>query len=157
MPEITAAVGGLAVITYALFGGADFGGGIWDLFATGERRAQQRAAIANAMGPVWEANHVWLIFVIVILFTAFPPVYAALSVALFLPFHLVLFGIVLRGAAFVFRSYARRAGAVGATRGERGWGVVFGAASTLTPLLLGMSLGAVSDRKSVVRGNSGAC
>jgi cytochrome d ubiquinol oxidase subunit II len=151
MAEITAVVAGLAVITYALLGGADFGGGIWDLFATGERRAQQREAIAHAMGPVWEANHVWLIFVIVILFTAFPPAYSTLSVALFLPFHLVLAGIVLRGAAFVFRAYARRAGAARADRGERSWGVVFGAASTLTPLLLGMSLGAVSTGRIRLR------
>src|SRR2546423_4023470 len=87
------------VIAYAVLGGADFGGGIWDLFAAGPRAAQQRAAIAHAMGPVWEANHVWLIFVIVLLFTAFPPAFAALSIALFGPFHLVLVGIILRGAA----------------------------------------------------------
>jgi cytochrome d ubiquinol oxidase subunit II len=143
MTDLTAGIAGLALIAYALLGGADFGGGIWDLFARGARRAEQRAAISHAMGPVWEANHVWLIFVIVILFTAFPPAYAALSVALFLPFHLVLLGIVLRGAAFVFRAYARRTGAT-VSQAERGWGVVFGAASTVTPLLLGMSLGAVS-------------
>ncbi len=113
------------------------------MFATGPRRDEQRRAIAAAMGPVWEANHVWLIFVIVILFTAFPTAYAALSVALFLPFHFVLLGIVLRGAAFVFRAYARRAGAE-VSPAERSWGVVFGAASTVTPLLLGLSLGAVS-------------
>src|SRR5438105_14017522 len=76
------------VIAYAVLGGADFGGGIWDLFAAGPRRAEQRRAIAHAMGPVWEANHVWLIFVIVVLFTAFPSAYAALSVALFVPLHL---------------------------------------------------------------------
>src|SRR5262245_46640497 len=103
------------------------------------------------MGPVWEANHVWLIFLVVILFTAFPPAYATLSVALFLPFHLVLLGIVLRGAAFVFRAYARRAGA-GVGRGEAGWGVVFGAASVVTPALLGMSLGAVSTGRIRTRG-----
>ena len=143
MVDLIAGVAGAALLAYALFGGADFGGGIWDLFATGPRRDEQRRAIAAAMGPVWEANHVWLIFVIVILFTAFPSAYAALSVALFLPFHFVLLGIVLRGAAFVFRAYARRAGA-DVSAAERGWGVVFGAASTVTPLLLGLSLGAVS-------------
>jgi cytochrome d ubiquinol oxidase subunit II len=153
MIELMAATAGLAVIAYALLGGADFGGGIWDLFAGGARQAEQRAAIGRAMGPVWEANHVWLIFVIVILFTAFPSAYAVLSVALFLPFHLVLLGIVLRGAAFVFRAYARRAGA-GTSRAERGWGVVFGAASTVTPLLLGMSLGAVSTGRIRVAGGA---
>src|SRR5262245_15476890 len=152
MIEITAAVAGVALIAYALFGGADFGGGVWDLFASGPRRAEQRAAIAHAMGPVWEANHVWLIFVIVILFTAFPPAYAALSIALFFPFHLVLLGIVLRGAAFVFRAYARRAGA-GTSQAERGWGIVFGAASIVTPLLLGVSLGTVSTGRIRVQGS----
>jgi cytochrome d ubiquinol oxidase subunit II len=97
------------------------------------------------MGPVWEANHVWLIFVIVLIFTAFPPAYAALSIGLFVPLHLVLLGIILRGAAFVFRAYAPAAtGAVGGTRTQRQWGAVFGAASVMTPVLLGMSLGAVS-------------
>ena len=86
-----------------------------------------------------EANHVWLIFVIVLLFTAFPAAYAILSVALFVPFHLVLGGIVLRGAAFVFRAHG--AVAVGA---PQAWGSVFGAASAFTPFLLGACLGAIS-------------
>lgn len=144
MIELIAAVMALALFAYAVLGGADFGGGIWDLFASGARRDKQRRAIAQAMGPVWEANHVWLIFVIVILFTAFPRVYATLSTTLYLPFHLVLLGIVLRGAAFVFRAYGHRAGMT-VSRAEIGWGVVFGAASTITPLLLGMCLGAVSQ------------
>ena len=144
MVELVAAIAALAVFAYAVLGGADFGGGIWDLFASGPRKDEQRRAIAQAMGPVWEANHVWLIFVIVILFTAFPSVYATLSTALYVPFHLVLLGIVLRGAAFVFRAYGQRAG-TRVTLTETGWGVVFGAASTITPLLLGMCLGAVSS------------
>ena len=91
------------------------------------------------MGPVWEANHVWLIFVIVVLFTCFPRAYAVASIALFWPLHLVLAGIVLRGAAFVFRAYhAASAGA------ELGWSRLFGAASALTPVLLGACLGAIS-------------
>jgi cytochrome d ubiquinol oxidase subunit II len=102
------------------------------------------------MGPVWEANHVWLIFLIVILFTAFPPVYATLSTALFVPFHLVLLGIVLRGAAFVFRAYGNRAGTT-VTGTERAWGVVFGSSSTITPLLLGACLGAVASGDIRVR------
>src|SRR5687767_4158459 len=88
-----AALGG--IVAYALLGGADFGGGVWDLFAFGPRRRQQRIAIERAMGPVWEANHVWLIFVVVILFTCFPRGYAALGMALFMPFHLAVLGIVL--------------------------------------------------------------
>ena len=92
MAEISAAVAGVATVLYALLGGADFGGGVWDVFARGPRKAEQRSAIAHAMGPVWEANHVWLIFVIVILFTAFPVVYSALSIAL-----LTLAGEIHRG------------------------------------------------------------
>lgn len=141
-----AALGVLGVVAYAALGGADFGGGIWDAFAHGPRKAAQREAIAHAMGPVWEANHVWLIFVIVLVFTAFPPAYAALSVGLYIPFHLVLFGIILRGAAFVFRAYSpQSARSTGPAPGARRWGAVFGAASVITPALLGMCLGAISS------------
>jgi cytochrome bd ubiquinol oxidase subunit II len=138
LEDLMAAFGLLGVVAYGVLGGADFGGGVWDLFAAGPRRDEQRAAIARAMGPVWEANHVWLIFVIVLLFTAFPPAFAALSIALFVPFHLVLVGITLRGAAFVFR------GPQVAGPGRGPWGTVFGVASVITPVLLGMSMGAVS-------------
>ena len=128
-----------ALVVYALLGCADFGGGIWDLFSIGPRAAEQRRRIAQAIGPVWEANHVWLIFLIVVLFTCFPRAYAAASTMLFWPLHLVLTGIVLRGAAFVFRAYhAASAGA------ELGWSRLFGAASALTPVLLGACLGAIS-------------
>jgi cytochrome bd ubiquinol oxidase subunit II len=141
-----AALGIVALVVYAVLGGADFGGGIWDLFATGPRKHAQRDAIAHAMGPVWEANHVWLIFVIVIIFSAFPAAYAALSIALFVPFHLVLLGIILRGAAFVFRAYSpESARTTGSGAAGRRWGAIFGAASVMTPVLLGMCLGAVSS------------
>jgi cytochrome bd ubiquinol oxidase subunit II len=145
-PELlVAALAVVALVAYAVLGGADFGGGMWDLFAAGPRKEAQRNAIADAMGPVWEANHVWLIFVIVILFTAFPLAFQALSIALYLPLHLVLLGIILRGAAFVFRAYAPRQSGVERTPMERRWGAIFGAASLLTPPLLGMCLGAVSS------------
>jgi cytochrome d ubiquinol oxidase subunit II len=146
-PEIgVAALALVALVAYAVLAGADFGGGIWDALARGPRAAAQRDAIAHAMGPVWEANHVWLIFVVVLLFTGFPPAYAALGIALFVPFHLVLLGIILRGAAFVFRAYSpQSARSLGPGRGARRWGAVFGAASTVTPVLLGMCLGAVSS------------
>ena len=134
----------IALVAYAVLGGADFGGGIWDLLAGGPRKAEQRDAIARAMGPVWEANHVWLIFVVVLLFAGFPEAYATLSIGLFFPFHLVLLGIILRGAAFVFRAYSPQS-ATGVTDPIRTWGAVFGAASIITPLVLGMSLGAVSS------------
>src|SRR5262249_42692864 len=138
LEDLVAAAGLAGVILYGVLGGADFGGGVWDLFAGGPRRDEQRAAIARAMGPVWEANHVWLIFVIVLLFTAFPAAFAALSVGLFGLFHLVLLGVSLRGAAFVFR------GPQVAHRGAGRWGTVFGVASVITPVLLGMAVGAVS-------------
>ncbi|HEX6970936.1 MAG TPA: cytochrome d ubiquinol oxidase subunit II [Limnochordia bacterium] len=134
------AIIGIGILTtYTLTGVADFGGGVWDLLASGPRREAQRAAVARAIGPIWEANHVWLIFFLIILFGAFPTAFAALSIALFAPFHLLLLGIVLRGASFVFRAYGGRSG-----RWQRAWSAIFGAASMITPLLLGMSLGAVS-------------
>jgi cytochrome d ubiquinol oxidase subunit II len=130
----------LGVILYAVLGGADFGGGIWDLVARGPRRREQRLAIARAIGPIWEANHVWLIFVIVLTFSIFPPAFAAISTALYIPLSLVLVGITLRGGAFIFRAYAHDV----ATAQER-WGRVFAAASAITPVLLGMCAGAVAS------------
>ncbi len=131
----------LAITAYAVLAGADFGGGIWDLFAAGPRRKEQQDAVARAMGPVWEANHVWMIFLIVILFTAFPPAFAALSIAFFALFHLVLIGIILRGAAFIFRAYISDTTSVH----WRTWASVFGGASVITPFLLGTAVGAVSS------------
>ncbi|MCX6022751.1 MAG: cytochrome d ubiquinol oxidase subunit II [Chloroflexi bacterium] len=139
--DVAAAVlGGLAIIAYAVLGGADFGGGVWDLFARGRRAKAQRRAIAEAMGPVWEANHVWLIYALVILFSAFPTGFAALAQALFLPFNLALAGIVLRGAAFAFRSHANNlAGPASAL------GALFGASSVITPFVFGMAAGALAS------------
>lgn len=136
-----AAVALIGLMAYVVLGGADFGGGVWDLLATGPRKRQQRQAIASAMGPVWEANHVWLIFVVVVLFTCFPYGYAPLATALFIPFHVALVGIMLRGAAFVFRGHRG-----GIEQGPRrpAWGIVFGVASLITPLLLGCAFGAVT-------------
>jgi cytochrome bd ubiquinol oxidase subunit II len=143
LAELCAGVTLLALIAYGVLGGADFGGGVWDAFARGPRKKEQREAIAHAMGPVWEANHVWLIFVIVLLFTIFPRVFYAVSIGLYVPFHLVLVGITLRGAAFAFRSH--EAHATGSESGATSaWGVVFGIASIITPMLLGMCFGAVT-------------
>jgi cytochrome bd ubiquinol oxidase subunit II len=129
----------LVITAYAVLAGADFGGGVWDLFASGPRIRAQRIAIATAMGPVWEANHVWLIFLIVGLFTAFPTVFAALSIALYLPFTIALLGIILRGAAFTFQTHGYEAA------GELApWGVAFGAASIIAPAFLGAALAAVA-------------
>lgn len=150
---IAAAIALVGVMAYALFGGADFGGGIWDLFAMGPRRREQRLAIQRAMGPVWEANHVWLIFVVVVLFTCFPRAYAALGIALFLPFHLALVGIMLRGASFVFRSYQSRQQEAAAETSA--WGVVFGVASIISPVLLGAAFGVVTEGMIRLNGDGG--
>jgi cytochrome d ubiquinol oxidase subunit II len=125
---------------YALLGGADFGGGVWDLFASGERKRAQRELIAEAIGPVWEANHVWLILVVVLLFTAFPPAFATISIALHIPLTLMLIGIALRGSTFTFRSYDRRT-----DDAQRRWGRVFSITSLITPVLLGVTVGAISS------------
>src|SRR2546428_2231865 len=99
----------------ALLGGGDFGGGVWALLAAGPRRERQRDLIAEAMGPVWEANHVWLILAIVLLFTCFPAAFARLGTLLHIPLSLVLIGIVLRGSAFTFWRYG---GGVGGGHGD---------------------------------------
>jgi cytochrome bd ubiquinol oxidase subunit II len=129
-----------ALVIYALSGGADYGGGMWDLLARGPRGPRQRAAIEHAIGPIWEANHVWLILVIVVLFTAFPPAFATIMTALHIPMTAILIGIVLRGSAFVFRKYDAQHDAV-----HRRWSTLFGAASFFTPFLLGLCLGALAS------------
>ena len=123
----------VSLTAYVLFGGADFGGGVWDLLASGPRRTAQRQLIAQAIAPVWEANHVWLILAIVLLFTCFPVAFARMAIVLHIPLTLMLIGIVLRGSAFMFRSY----GGGGAR--------VFATASLMTPVLLGVSVGAVAS------------
>ena len=129
----------LSLILYALMGGADFGGGMWDLLATGPRARLQRKAIAEAIGPIWEANHVWLILVIVLLFTGFPRGFATMMTALNIPLTAMLIGIVLRGATFVFRKYDSQVDAV-----QQRWSTVFGAASFFTPFCQGVTLGALA-------------
>ena len=129
-----------ALTAYALGAGADFGGGVWDVFAAGPRLRQQRQVIAEAIGPIWEANHVWLIFVIVILFVAFPVAYAALTTALHVPLTIMLIGIVLRGCAFTFRTYDDQSDTV-----QRRWSAVFAGASIVTPVMLGACVGTVAS------------
>ena len=129
----------VALIFYAVTGGADFGGGMWDLLATGPRAEAHRNAIDKAIGPIWEADHVWLILVIVILFTGFPRAFAVMMTALNIPFTLMLIGIVLRGSAFTFRKYDVKSQEV-----HRRWSTLFGAASFFTPFIQGVTLGALS-------------
>jgi cytochrome d ubiquinol oxidase subunit II len=139
-PQATAVVLWLGLTAYAVFGGADFGAGFWDLAAGGtERGARPRALIADAIGPVWEANHTWLIFDLVILWTAFPPAFAAIMSTLFVPLTLAALGIVLRGAAFAFRPVA------GGLRERRAAGAVFALSSVVTPFFLGAAGGAIAS------------
>lgn len=140
LPDLVAGAALLALIVYALLGGADFGGGVWDLLAQGPRAKEQRRLIGQAIAPVWEANHVWLIVVVVILFTGFPTAFAAISTALHVPLALLLVGIVLRGAAFTFRHYDRAGESA-----QKRWGRIFALASCLTPIFLGVVIGAITS------------
>lgn len=130
----------LGVVAYAVFGGADFGSGFFDLTAGGARRgAELRTLVDHSIGPVWEANHVWLIYVLVTWWTAFPGTFAAAMTTLFVPMMLALVGIVLRGASFAFRKYS-------ATLGQaRLFGIVFAGSSLLTPFFLGCVAGAIAS------------
>jgi cytochrome d ubiquinol oxidase subunit II len=128
------------VTLYAVFGGADFGAGFWSLLARrGERDARARGLIDWAIGPVWEANHVWLIFVLVVLWTAFSVAFEGIFSTLFIPLSLAAVGIVLRGGGFAFHKVARKAG------GRRLAAELFGIASLLTPFFMGTVVGAVAS------------
>ncbi|MDB6004137.1 MAG: Cytochrome ubiquinol oxidase subunit [Prosthecobacter sp.] len=138
----------VSLILYALMGGADFGAGVWDMFALGPRRQRRRDVIAAAIGPIWEANHVWLILIIVLLFTAWPASFAAMMVALHIPLTAMLLGIVLRGTAFVFRKYDSKRDEV-----QLRWSRIFGVASIFTPFVQGMTLGALATGQIRVTDN----
>ena len=130
----------VGVTLYAVFGGADFGGGFWALVAgSGERGNRARALIDWAIGPVWEANHVWLIFMLVTLWTAFPEAFASVMSTLFIPLSLAALGIVLRGAGFAFQRVAARSSA----RRFAEWS--FAVSSVLTPFFMGTVVGAVAS------------
>jgi cytochrome d ubiquinol oxidase subunit II len=147
------AVAGVLVVgvtLYAVFGGADFGAGFWSLLAgRGERGARPRALIDWAIGAVWEANHVWLIFVLVILWTAFSVAFSSIMSTLFIPLSLAAFGIVLRGSGFAFHKLARR------TRGRQLAQDLFGVSSLLTPFFMGTVVGAVASGRVPVGNAAG--
>ena len=126
----------IGVTAYAVFGGADFGAGFWSLLARRDRRV--RNLIDWAIGPVWEANHVWLIFVLVVLWTGFSSAFEAIFSTLFIPLSLAALGIVLRGGGFAFHTTARRLG------GREASELLFGLSSVLTPFFLGTVVGAVA-------------
>jgi len=140
----------VAVTAYALFGGADFGAGFWDLIAGGAKRGERpREVIDHSIGPVWEANHVWLIFVFVVLWTGFPDAYASITLTLFVPLTLAAFGIVLRGSSFAFRKTVFR------TRDRRNFGAAFAISSVLVPYCFGTVAGAVASGRVPAGGVAG--
>lgn len=136
-------IGGLTL--YAVLAGADFGGGVWEFNLVMRAPEADRSLIYRAIGPVWEANHVWLIFILVGLWSAFPPAFAGVTQALWVPLSLALLGIVFRGVGFVFRSHVS-----GHVRQERAWGVLFALASTAAPFFLGAAAGALASGRAAV-------
>jgi cytochrome bd ubiquinol oxidase subunit II len=140
LASLVAAALFLGVIAYALLGGADFGSGFYDLTAGGDRRgAELRGLIDHSIGPVWEANHVWLIYILVMWWTGFPGAFAAATTTLFIPLMLALAGIILRGASFAFRKYS-------ATMAQaRLFGAIFAGSSVITPFFLGTVAGAIAS------------
>ena len=141
----------ISLVVYSLSGGADYGAGFWDLFSFGPNREGQRNLIAQAIQPVWETNHVWLILLIVLMFSGFPAAFSAISVKFAVPLYLVLLGIVLRGSSYVFRAYF-----AGNLRMQLYWGRVFSISSSMTPLFLGIVIGGIScDRVLANDGLSG--
>ena len=139
LPDLTAGVALLALTAYVVLGGADFGAGFWDLTAGGARRgAPVRAMIKRAMSPVWEANHVWLIFLLVVLWTGFPEAFGSITSTLAIPLFVAALGIVLRGGAFALKGEA-------ATIAEaRALGATFALASVIVPFFLGAAAGAIA-------------
>jgi cytochrome d ubiquinol oxidase subunit II len=134
--EAVAVILWIGVTLYAVFGGADFGAGVWDLLA-GHGQRGVRARIDRSLAPVWEANHVWLIFILVVLWTAFPPAFSAVMTTLYIPLALAALGIVLRGSGFAFRHAIETRLSNPATK-------LFAVSSLLTPFFMGTVVGAIA-------------
>ncbi len=140
LPEVMLVVLWVGLTAYVLFGGADFGGGVWDLLAGGSERGRpRRALVEHSIGPVWEANHVWLIFVLVLMWTGIPSVFAAVTSTLYIPLTLVALGIIARGAAFAFRKASTQLWQ------QRLFGATFAFSSLVTPFFLGTVAGAIAS------------
>jgi cytochrome bd ubiquinol oxidase subunit II len=140
----------VGITAYAVFGGADFGAGFWDLVAGGTRRgAAPRVVIDHSIAPVWEANHVWLIFSFVVLWTCFPEAYASITLTLFVPLTLAALGIVLRGSSFAFRKAVLR------TNVRRTFGAVFAISSVFVPYCMGAVVGGIASGRVPAGGRAG--
>jgi cytochrome d ubiquinol oxidase subunit II len=149
--DVCASILWVGATFYALFGGADFGGGFWDLVAGGAGRGERpRAAIQRSLTPVWEANHVWLIFILVVLWTAFPPAFSAVMTTLYVPLSLAAVGIVLRGSGFAFRK------SIEGLSGRRVAGATFAISSLLTPFFMGTVVGAIAAGNVPAEGDGDA-
>ena len=149
--DVAAAILWVGVTFYALFGGADFGGGFWDLIAgDAEKGERPRALIQRSLTPVWEANHVWLIFILVVLWTAFPPAFSAVFTTLYVPIALAAVGIVLRGSGFAFRK------SIEGLAARRAAGATFALSSVLTPFFMGAVVGAIASGNVPADGNGDA-
>jgi len=142
LAELLMAAMWICLTAYALFGGADFGGGFWDLVAgQAEKGKPQRNLIEHSIGPIWEANHVWLIFVIILTWTMVPSVFAAVSSTLYIPLTLVALGIIARGSAFAFRKVSQELWQ------QRLFGGAFAFSSVLTPFFLGAVGGSLAAER----------
>jgi cytochrome d ubiquinol oxidase subunit II len=150
MSDVVAMILMVGITAYALFGGADFGAGFWDLTAgNAERGARPRLVISHSIGPVWEANHVWLIFCLVVLWTAFSEAFASITLTLFVPLSIAALGIVFRGSAFAFRKEVTR------TSSQRNFGAAFAASSVIVPYCMGAVAGAIASGRVPAGGKAG--
>src|ERR1700761_1928725 len=145
MTTFLAAVMVCSLVLYVVLAGADYGAGFWDLLSGGLRKDEQKDLIDNAIRTIWEANHVWLILILVLLFAGFPRAFGAIMIALYVPILLMLLGIVLRGSAFVFRAYATTS-----SKMQRTCAYIFSAASSFTPIFAGIVLASLSDDRVFV-------
>lgn len=151
MAELVAVFLFIGVVAYAVLGGADFGAGFWDLIAGGAKRGREpRHLIDVSLAPVWEANHTWLIYCLVVLWTGFPSAFAAITTTLYIPLLLALLGIVLRGAGFAFRKATVR------TEEQRLYGAAFAVSSVLTPYCFGAIAGGLASGRVPTAGNGDA-
>jgi cytochrome d ubiquinol oxidase subunit II len=140
----------IGVSAYGVFGGADFGAGIWDLLAGApDRGAPVRKLVERVIGPVWEANHVWLIFILVYLWTGFPEAFAAIASTMYIPLSVAGLGIVVRGGGFAFRKWADT------TSRARVMGAAFAGASVVTPFFFGAVAGGVASGRVPLGNASG--
>ncbi|MGA1197372.1 MAG: cytochrome d ubiquinol oxidase subunit II [Candidatus Latescibacterota bacterium] len=139
-----------ALIVYAISGGADFGVGVWDLFATGERKDQQRVVIVKAIAPIWEVHHIWLVLVVALLYVAFPLAFHAVYVSLFIPLMVVVVGLLLRGMAFLMRAYVIQSEWV-----HEFWRILFAISSMVVAVGVGVCIGGVSSGQIRVQVHTG--